>query len=209
MGTSSLIDIIGSFVVGGLIFLMALRLNQSSMERYTAYYSSFNLQTNLTALVSIIEDDFSRVGYSSNANNVILREAIVFADTERISFRTDIVDEHGRSDGKMDTITYYIGPTSELLSTPNPRDRYLYRQINTGLPIRIYLGLTEFRFKYFNATEREIRQFPVPNPGGIHIIQLSVSLENPVPHQDFMDDTTHYKVYWRQMRLVSKMMQNS
>src|SRR5690606_41632458 len=56
------------------------------------------------------------------------------SDSNKIKFLTDV-----DSDSFVDTIYYYSGSPNELLSTPNPRDRYLYRVVNNEPPAKVNL----------------------------------------------------------------------
>jgi hypothetical protein len=58
MGTSSIIDIISSAVVAGLLLIMTLRLTSQANETTTIYNGNVNLQENIVVLVTWIEHDF-------------------------------------------------------------------------------------------------------------------------------------------------------
>ncbi len=79
-------------------------------------------------------------------NWLILFFIFVHADSNSIRFITDV-----DSDGNVDSISYYTGPISELASTPNPRDRFLYRVVNTETPVGTNLGVTAFNLVYYDA----------------------------------------------------------
>jgi len=201
VGSSTILDIIGSFVTFGVLFLMALRLNASTSESSSAYYENYLLQSNLTTIVTILEDDFSKIGYCADPSKINPASlAMRYADTSRIRFWTDI-----DNNGTVDSIEYYIGPLSELSDTPNPRDRYLYRKINNQDPYRIYVGLTQFRFQYRRPDDEQIIPFPITNPQTIGLIELSIALESASPRkQEYMQDSSQYQIFWKQIRLTSK-----
>jgi hypothetical protein len=201
MGNTTLLDILGSTIIGGILFLTALRLNANAVENSTAYYANYLLQSNLVNLIVLLEDDFKRIGYCKIASNIPEpAKAIITADSSTFAFLTD-----NSNVGKVDTIQYSIGPTSELAATPNPRDRYLYRKLNNKAPDKWNLGVTVFNFKYYSYDTEIPLPYGTFQPSQAGLIDLSVQLESPAPmKQDYMQDTSQYQVFWRQIRLSSK-----
>ena len=63
MGTSSILDIISSAILAGVLLLIALRLNAQANESTMVYNGSVILQENITTLVGWIEHDFRQIGY--------------------------------------------------------------------------------------------------------------------------------------------------
>jgi type II secretory pathway component PulJ len=204
MGSSTMLDVIGSFFIGGILMLMALRLNASGMETSAVYNSNLILQQNLTTLVRIIEEDFRKIGYCRDWKKIPdPSKSIRVADSSRFRFWTDV-----DNNGTLDSITYFIGPTSELLDTPNPRDRFLYRQVNNTAAMRMNLGVTQFSLRYRDA-ENDPISFPVTDPRLVYFMEINVAVETPAPlQQEFVSDTTQYEAYWRQIRLLTKNLRN-
>ena len=206
MGSSSLLDIIGSFFVAGILLIMGLQLNATSNEVKATYSQNYTLQTNLTTLVNMLENDFNKIGYCANWRLVAdPTQSIRIADSNRIRFRTDYND-----DGKLDSITYWAGPTSELLDTPNPNDRYLYRQLNNDSihAQKMNLGITEFSFTY-NDGENSLLTFPISDPRQVCYMTLTVAVSEAYPYEEqYTNDPSKYQVYWKQMRLVTHNLTN-
>jgi hypothetical protein len=202
MGASTWLDIIGSTIIGGILLLMALRLNVSAKEYSSAYYASYLLQSNLLTLVVMIEDDFKHIGYCKNPRLLTTANAIAVADSNRISFRTDI-----NNTGNVNTITYWTGPTSELTSTPNPNDFYLYRRVDNNTPTQWNLGLTQFLIKYWdnqNTPDSMSYAKAMASPGAIRVTDLTIKLESPYKStQQYMMDTSEYQLFWRELRMTS------
>ena len=63
MGFSSLIDILGSTIVGGLLLMILLRMNDASVENNYLYSGEKIVQQNLVEVVKLIEYDFRKIGY--------------------------------------------------------------------------------------------------------------------------------------------------
>ena len=204
MGTSSILDIIGSFIIAGLLFLMTIRLNESANESSFAYHTQLNLQTNLTTVVSILEFDLRKIGYCRDYKKIPdPTKSLLLADSTRIKFLCDF-----NNDGNLDSIFYRLGPASELSDTPNPRDCYLYKKTNNQAAERWNFGVTRFRFKYYDALGDSVA-FPIANPSIVYSMEISVQVESPDPYeQKYVNDPFAYETFWRQIRLVSRNLQN-
>lgn len=202
MGHTTLLDIIGSMVVGGILFIMAFRLNASASESSSAYLANYLLQRNMMGLTVMIEDDLKRVGLNNGNQN----GGILTATSNRFRFQTDL-----QNVGATDVVEYFTGPTSELSSTQNPRDFYLYRRVNDDT-VRMNFGLTKFEFQYYNIADPTLALlFPITAFGNIGPIDITIKLESPFAvykesaiQQDYMNDTTQYEMFWRQIRTVSR-----
>ena len=202
MGFSSIIDILGSTLIGGILMVILFRLNDSGIEN--TYNNSGELvsQQNIVTTVSILENDFRKIGYCKDWSKIPKpSESIILADSNKIKFLSDVLPD-GNPDGKVDTVYYYIGSTNELLNTPNPRDRYLYRVIDGKTPVQVNLGVTQFSLKYFNALGDSL-SFPITVPGEISSIQIDVSVENTSAY-----DNIYSTVFWRQIRLSAQNLRN-
>ncbi len=204
MGSSTILDIIGSTIVAGLLLLMALRLDSSALETSAVYNQNLILQQNMTTLVTILETDFRRIGYCKNWQKVANpTDAIRIAEANRFRFWTSV-----NADSTLDSITYSIGDTTELLNTPNPRDRYLYRQINTKTPQKLNLGVTMFQFR-FRDVDDTVLAFPIADPHEIAAMELAVELESSSPiTQEYGPDSSRYQMFWRQIRVTARNLKN-
>ena len=198
MGFSTLLDILGSIIIGGLILLILFRLNTSATSNLYNNTSEANVQSAMISVGTVLENDFRKIGYCKDWTKIPdPTKAILFADTSSIKFLTDI-----NNDGTVDTIDYYLGPTSELLNTPNPRDRLLYRVVNNEAPKSSNVGITEFKLIYFDSFGNVLTT-PVNPPGQIQKMQIDLRVENPEPI-----DSTYVVAFWRQLRLTARNLQN-
>lgn len=198
MGFSTLIDILGSTIIGGVLFLIILRFHEAGVANMFNNGDELITQLNLVEVVKLIEHDFNKIGYCQNWNLIPTpTKAILAADSTSISFLSDINDI-----GVVDTIHYYLGSPNELLMTENPRDRLLYRVINSDNPLSANLGVTEFYLVYFNALGDKIDS-PVPVPGEINTIQINVTIENTAGYNNNYTST-----FWRQIKLSAKNLRN-
>ena len=198
MGVSTLLDILGSIIIGGLILLILFRLNTSATSNLYNNTSEANVQSAMISVGSVLENDFRKIGYCKDWTKIPdPSKAILYADTSSIKFLTDI-----NNNGIVDTLYYYVGPTSELLNTPNPRDRLLYRVVNNETPKSSNVGVTKFKITYFDSFGN-ILTTPVNPPGQIQKMQIDLQVENPEPI-----DSTYVVAFWRQLRLSARNLQN-
>ena len=207
MGTSTIIDIITSAVVAGLLLLITLRLNAQANESTTVYNGSVILQQNIVTLVGWIEHDFRQIGYCRDWTRIKkTSDAFRVADSSDILLWTDV-----DNDGLKDSVRWYIGPVNDNLvkDTPNPRDRLIYRVVNNGTPRGWNLGVTQFRLQYYTL-DRKLLPTPVISPGRIWEIEISLSCESPYKFSEQWrtskggNDSADFQVFWRQLRLAAR-----
>lgn len=137
---ASWLDIIGSFIIGAVIILLLANLNlfisSSAADNLAVNIAQLNLKTT----GEILENDFYKLGYR------VPSDAIAEADSDKIKFFGDI-----NNDSNIDTVYYYLGPTSEMASSQNPNDKILYRVINNETPIKANV-VSNFKLTYYDST---------------------------------------------------------
>ena len=198
MGFSTLLDILGSIIIGGVLMSIVFRLTDAATEKTYNNSGELALQQNLATVAQIIERDFRKIGYCANWNKLPdPSKAILMADSCGIKFLTDI-----ESDGNLDSIHIYLGPTSELSATANPRDRLLYRVVNGDVPVEANLGITHFNMIYYDALGDSIYH-PIMNNGEISSVEINVTVENVAAYNE-----NYSRAYWRQIRMVARNLKN-
>jgi len=203
MGFSSMIDILGSIVIGGMLFLILLRLNEAAVKNSFQYNGELIVQQNLVEIVELLEHDFRKIGFCSDWEAIPdPSKSIIAADSSSISFLTDVND-----DGIVDTLGYFLGPLSELAHTPNPRDRILYRTVNGSNPLGANLGVTQFNLLYFDTFGDTII-FPIAVPGEINTMEINVTVEDVAAYDDPYIENDYNSVFWRQIRLAARNLRN-
>lgn len=137
---NTILDLLGSTIIGGLIVSMLINFNIfQSNTRYLSD-SELQLQQNAKTLAEILNHDLRKIGHGYDST------AIATADSDRISFYSDI-----DKNGSVDLVTYMVSDTSEASATTNPDDVVLYRIVNTDTIKGPSLGLTKIRFSYLNG----------------------------------------------------------
>lgn len=199
MGFSSLLDILGSTIIGALLFMILLRLNDAATNNSYAFAGEAQVQMNLVSVVQLLEYDLKKIGYCKDTRKIAdPTKAIIAADSTSITFMTDIAP----ADGKVDTLRYYLGSAASLRETPNPHDKMLYRVVNGATPRGSNLGITTFKITYFNTLGNEI-SFPITQPSEIYTMQIDVKVENTAAY-----DQQYSSAFWRQIRLAARNIKN-
>lgn len=205
MGFSTLIDILGATVIGGLLLMILFRVNDTAVLNQFTYSGELIVQQGLVETVGIIEYDFRKMGYCENWENMPdpTRNAIVYADKNRISFLTDLpvgINEPG--DGIIDTLHYFTSPITS--SDTEGKFLYLHRTRNSEMPTGSNIGITQFKLTYFDSFGNII-----PSPimgattGSIHSIQIDLAVENTNAY-----DSQYSTMFWRQIRLAARNLRN-
>ncbi len=124
MGYSTILDILGASIIGGILLLNLLKLNENVYQVDNATGHDVNLQVEVVNVANIVDGDFNKIGYCSDPMNMNDDPKVTLADTSSIKIVYDV-----DKDGDYDTVYYYVSNTSLLSNTPNPRDRILYRKL--------------------------------------------------------------------------------
>ena len=194
MGTNVFLDIIGSVIIGGILLITLFRLSGRATENTYNKSGDLTIQQNIASIVRVFENDFRKIGYCADWKKMPdPQKSIILADVDKFKFLADI-----DKNGTMDTIYYYIGPTSELIYTANPRDRFLYRVVNSEKPAQVNLGVTQFSLTYYDVSKDLIKP-PIYANGGLYTIQVDLAVENVEAYNQ-----KYSTVFWRQIRLVAK-----
>jgi len=140
----SLIDILGSFAIGGMVVLMIIAFNLKMQEDSRETFSNQNVQGNTASSAEVFDYYFYKIGYKAPG------EKIIYADSNSIKFAADI-----NNDGTPDTTRFFLGPKSEMSNTENPDDMKLYRQDNSAAPVLADI-VTQFNLTYYDSLNAEI-----------------------------------------------------
>jgi hypothetical protein len=161
MGFSTIIDIIGSTFIGGILLLMMIRTNATLIENKFSSNNDKMVQSYVTTLAQIIEYDFNRIGYCEDEKLMVTRANtqqpnITLAERRKISFLTDLPVNFstGRGDGVLETITYSIVPTNIY---PNPKIKLFLRNVTGEPPDNgANMDVTDFEIRYFTVNNTEL-----------------------------------------------------
>jgi hypothetical protein len=194
MGTNVILDIIGSIIIAGIIMISIFRLQNSSTEDLYRGTGNLTAQTNLATVVQILETDFRRIGYCADWQQIpVPTESILYADSNSIRYLTDI-DQNGL----IDTMYYHFDPVTDIPSTPNPRDRFLYRTINAEAPADVNMGVIQFKMEFYNSLGTKLN-FPLADPREIYSMQIDITVEDVAAY-----DEKYQTIFWRQIRMAAR-----
>lgn len=194
MGVNVILDILGSMIIGSILMLSLFRVSNSSTEDLYRGTGNLTAQTNLATVVQILENDFRKIGYCADWKQIpVPTEAILYADSCSIRYLTD-VDQNGM----IDTMYYHMDYSTDIPQTPNPRDRFLYRIVNSEAPVGVNLGLTAFKMEFYNALGTKLN-FPIADPREIYSMQIDISVEDVAAY-----DEKYQTVFWRQIRMAAR-----
>jgi len=201
MGYSTILDILGSIIIGGIILMMLGNVNYSIFENTYDTGLKVSDQGRITNVAMIMENDIRKLGYCSDyTQSVDVKNCILLADTSKIKFLYDY-----DFNGTMDTFYYYMGPKSELLNTTNPDDCYLYKRINSQTPVKISDGVTKLEFNYYDATDTKLAA-PVSDRTLIRSIELGIVIEpgEPVKNPELWGGDPYPAINVRETRITAR-----
>lgn len=78
----------------------------------------------------------------------------------------------------------------------------LYRRVNKSKPLSANLGVTMFKFTYYDVFGKEI-SFPITQPGEIQTMQIDIAVEDIAAY-----DEKYQRMFWRQIRLAARNLGN-
>ena len=137
---NTILDLIGSTIIAGIVFLILFNLNTESSTAKFSSDTSLRLQQNAETVAEMLDSDLRKIGYKYTGT------AITQAQPNSITFYSDI-----DTNGTIDQVTLTTGDSSEVAGTQNPHDRILYRIINGHTYKGPSLNLTKLRFIYKDA----------------------------------------------------------
>ncbi|RJQ47852.1 MAG: hypothetical protein C4534_00500 [Gaiellales bacterium] len=161
---SAVLDLIGSFIIGGLLLMMVLSVNTNVSQFSVQNGMELSSIENMAELTQEIEFDFRKIGYRAPNPSA----ALVRCDSTMIAFLADL-----DNNGTADSVVYSLGAPSQVGGTCNPRDRKLLRQVGAQR-INSSLGLTSFRLRYFDAAGNL-----TSTPSAVKSIEVSLQVESP------------------------------
>jgi len=195
---TAIMDVLVSFIIGGILLMIILTANDIAAENNTVYNGDMLVQEMLISTCQVLEGELRNMGFGV-AETVT---TIVEADSGAISFLTDL-----DRNGTVETVRYYIGPTSELHNTQNEGDRLLHRTVNAGTVSSI--GAVTIFDLSFLTQQGDLLPRPVPlaRLSEIHTVEVTIEVQNPYAPLNPMGDNPQAlfsSSLWQQTRLASQ-----
>jgi hypothetical protein len=169
MGT--MLDFLIATVLGGILMLNVMNANDVVAEHIATTNGDGLVQEMLITTAQSLEGEIRNMGYGVPEN----QSTILQADSSSITFLIRL----DRTSTTIDTVQYYLGPTSDLSQTQNTMDRYLYRVAN-GISVSQIGVVTVFRLRYIDHGGVSISS-PVPTAqlGEIKEVEITMEVQNP------------------------------
>jgi hypothetical protein len=175
---SDWLDVVGSFIVGGIVILILANINISISTAATDNLYAGVMQRGLTSAIDLIDHDFYKIGYRIPGSNIVI------ADSNEIKFYSDI-----NNDGVPDEINYFLGDAMSFTETSNPNDFLLTREKNEEIPAAS-IPVVDFKLTYFDSLGQKIDYTLLSSQSArdkIKTIRIRMKCESA----DMIDD--HYK----------------
>ncbi len=197
------LDIIFSLLLGGLLFMSIINSNSVVSENSTIINGQMSVQQMLVSTAQIVEGEFRNMGMGVDESELV----VISAYDTAIAFRCDL-----DRNGTIDTISYWLGPTSELSQTQNEYDRFIHRRVNKGGVQSIGI-VTRFNLKYFSQNELDTLTPPVSYSDLSMIKIVEITMEVQTSHGLYRDprdvkmnerNAVFPSSFWRQTRLASQ-----
>jgi hypothetical protein len=143
---STIIDILGSTFIGGILLLLILKLNIFMSNASYASDNELKMQQNAKTFAEILNHDFRKVGYKHDGLSIIT------AKKDQFKFVGDLQRPGESGYGIIDTVEYFIQDSSYSPGTLNQHDIILVRVVNNKDSITgSSLGLVKLNFTYLDS----------------------------------------------------------
>jgi hypothetical protein len=199
---SSLMDVLFSVVLGGMLILTIMNANDVALENSSLLVGDKMVQESAVSVSLYLDGEMRNMGFGvPDSQQVVLQ-----ADSTTLKYRVSLPPFDD-----IDTVMFYLGPVSELASTPNTQDRYLYRVENNGTPIPVAV-LTYLRFRYIDRSD-SLMNIPVSHGqlGQVFKVEVTTEVQNSYalyrPQsqvQSGQPDALYSSFLWNQTRLAAQ-----
>ncbi len=205
---SVFMDIIFSVVVGAVIILIILNANAMLRNTWSQYSNDLIVQQMLVNNAQIIESEFRNMGYGVDTGQASVTIAMDTCMQFKMALERTIPHSPPPT---VHLIKYFSGDASELPNTPNPYDRFLYRQEDAKAPERVGI-ITQFRLRYL-STYGDTIPAPITTAAGlagIKMVEITMEVQTPsaaVQDKRFEAAATpdlYSTALWKQTRLASQ-----
>jgi hypothetical protein len=195
---SNLLDIFGSVVIAGMLFMLIIKLDLFSKQTSYTSDNELKLIQNTKTLAEIIDYDFRKIGYKCDST------AITIADSNRIKFYADMQAPGVTGHGTLDVVEYSVSNPTASLGTQNPKDIVLKRSITDLISGAVdsmsgpSLGLVRIKFSYLDASQKPM-SYTHTNvyPDSIRYIKTEMWVQSTESVTDAYSDSSKYSVtYW-------------
>src|SRR5712692_265211 len=170
-----LFDIIGSFIVAGVILGVVFNMNATMGSMTFQNTLDVITQENAKSIADLVNYDFYKIGYGDSTTDPV--PIIKFADTNAITFKADI-----DSNGTLDTVQYYTTPPYFVAGSQYKFEK-LCRAVNSTNKDTMVLGIASFKLSYYDTFGVQINPPPLNTVSllqRIESIKIQMLVKNPI-----------------------------
>ena len=189
---NSMMDIITSFIIAGMLGLIVIQTDANVKSSSIALQRDIRTQDQMKMVSDMISWEFRKIGHClqdkyMNPKDPTNFKAITLADSSHIKF--SYFDNPravpGVSAFVSDSIAVEYLLSSDDTDTPNPYDKKLVRRVNGQYHAGYSLGLTRFRLQYYNKQGTELTT-PVVSDSlpRIRSIRITYQIESREPFKN-------------------------
>jgi hypothetical protein len=199
---ASIMDVIFSIILGGTLLIITLETNSVAMEDAAMHHGDQMVQETAVSLSLYLDGQLRNMGFGvPDTQDVVLK-----ADSTDIIYLVDLPPFNS-----IDTMRYFLGPTSDLASTPNSHDRFVYEQQGNETPHAIAV-VTDLKFNYFDQNDTKM-SLPVSKYKRAQILKVESTTEVQNSYALFRDktmvkqgeeDALYSSFLWHQTRLATQ-----
>lgn len=200
---ASMLDIIMSVLLGGLLFIIIINANDLTGEITSMYGGDVLVQEMLITQAQFVEGEFRNMGFGvPQGSNTVLA-----ATDTSVTYLMAL----NMTGSPVSQVTYYLGSVNDLPGTRNDLDRKLWRSVDGGAAASIGV-VTFFHLRYMTVTGDTLATPVVTGDlGRIREIELSMEVQNPFAlarHPGEIQAGERKELYstsyWQQTRLASQ-----
>lgn len=187
------ISIITSFVIGGLLLLAALTLNNQVMQHTSESTLDMITKNRIDLITQTITNDFQKIGYNVTPPFPVF----VNMKDNSIQFHTDNFDNDNRPFSK---VTWNFSIAKPINNTTNPNDYELSRSDNAtngSGNMDVVFPVTYFSLEYLDKAGNIIAN-PNANKSSVRQIRVELICESAEPYgQDNNGNDLYHRSVWK------------
>ena|ERR1035437_1570347 len=165
------LDIIGSIIIGTLVIFLIMKLNYQVSTNSTEITSNGIVQSNLTTISTVMENDLYKIGYRISGDKLNI------ASVNQFSYNADV-----DNNGILDSVRYYLGSTSQAKFGTNLNDKPLFKVLNGGKTAIIIGIVRDCQFTYYDSTGTQILDSKLKTPAQrrqVRVVKVYIKCESP------------------------------
>lgn len=190
------VGIMTSFIVGGLLLVSILTLNNQVMQQTTNATMDLMVKKKLDDITDLVINDFNNIGHYYGPRNTPIEK---YTSSEFIFWGQVYEDSTGVWDLTNTKVTYMINLADKVASTANPNDFYVTRKverISGGAVQETHISkllVVHFELTYYNGNDTAPAQAFL-----LRSVEVEIICESPEPISFNRNSSPVYqRVFWK------------